>query len=266
MQSRTLCSFLAVCLLHIGARHFDSRTILWYHSQWLYPGKAGDKRSRIFLYLYGYGPTSLVSGVTHAHSRSVTKFGVVSNPIRTYDVLNPVIQTKEEGFVEEQDGLKGDKGILSDQRRRPIVGSEISKLRLSDTQESLQAYARHLLETLEPISILPNGESSPRLVPLSPSKVKTHNRNRSRVLSPSTPARDLPDVQGSQPSPAKHPPEPSQTRSETLDVPGSARKKGSRSWTGSFVQGDDELVEEGGEEVGCGEAVEILSRHSPKSE
>jgi len=32
------------------------------------------------------------------------------------------------------------------------------------------------------------------------------------------------------------------------------------------VDGDDELVEEGGEEGGCGEAVEILSRHSAKSE
>jgi len=30
-----------------------------------------------------------------------------------------------------------------------------------------------------------------------------------------------------------------------------------------FISGDDELVEEGQE--GCGEAVEILSRHSPKS-
>jgi hypothetical protein len=47
---------------------------------------------------------------------------------------------------------------------------------------------------------------------------------------------------------------------------GSLKMKGFRPRQGSFVEGDDVLLEEGGEEGGCGEAVEILSRHSPKSE
>ncbi len=54
---------------------------------------------------------------------------------------------------------------------------------------------------------------------------------------------------------------------DRLDIPFSRKLgKGFRPRQGSFVDGDDELVEEGGEEGGCGEAVEILSRHSAKSE
>jgi hypothetical protein len=46
-----------------------------------------------------------------------------------------------------------------------------------------------------------------------------------------------------------------------VSVPNPGVLPGYRSRKGSFVSGDDELVE--GDE-GCGEAVEILSRHSPK--
>lgn len=52
-------------------------------------------------------------------------------------------------------------------------------------------------------------------------------------------------------------------RPSLLDLPNGQRKGKARQ--GSFVKGDDELLADAGEEGGCGQAVEVLSRHSTKS-
>jgi hypothetical protein len=57
----------------------------------------------------------------------------------------------------------------------------------------------------------------------------------------------------------------SPTRERMLEVP-NGKPKGFKMRQGSFVQGDDELLEAAQEEGGCGEAVEVLSRHSAKGE
>ena len=83
----------------------------------------------------------------------------VAEPAPTYDVLHPVIRTKDEGIVTEQD-------------HKPITDKRQA---VTDDEGSLQAYAKHLLSNLD--------EESPLV---SPSK--------SRILSPSTPAAALPLV------------------------------------------------------------------------
>ena len=128
---------------------------------------------------------------------------------------------------------------------------KMGQLRLSslDSEKSLRAYAKHLLGTLEiPSSPPANGHvPSPRQVPLSPSRVG--------LRAPSSPLPDLP-----QPSP----PNGIDSKSTNLlEIPKSG--KGFRARRGSFVGQNDELMEDC-EETGCGEAVEILSRHSAKSE
>ncbi|WVQ98723.1 hypothetical protein IAU59_005854 [Kwoniella sp. CBS 9459] len=209
----------------------------------------------------------------------------VGNPYRTYDVLHPIIQTKEEGVVQEVEQESPEtvtspipaagRSHESDPRRRSSASDRL-RLKNGDTQESLQAYARHLVDTLAPPAV-PKDDNcmSPKQVPLSPSGVPAR-LPRSRVVSPSSPAFNIPPM----PKTNGH---SSHTRAETgghrdrLDIPGSAAglglleggdvtlgkgfKPGTRK--GSFVEGDDELVEEG--HTGCGEAVEILSRHSPKA-
>ncbi|WVF72142.1 hypothetical protein IAT40_006954 [Kwoniella sp. CBS 6097] len=210
----------------------------------------------------------------------------VGNPLRTYDVLHPIIQTKEEGVVQEVETESTEEPVTSlgvtagsshgpDVRRRSSASDKL-RLKNGDTQESLQAYARHLLDTLEPPSSLICSDSkSPRQSPLSPSGGPAR-LPRSRVVSPSSPAFNIPPL-------PKMNGESPHTRTSTggqrdrLDIPGSAAGlvlldgtdgtlgKGfkPRARQGSFVEGDDELVEEG--HTGCGEAVEILSRHSPKA-
>lgn len=164
------------------------------------------------------------------------------NPIRTYDVLSPVIQTSDEAKV--------DVSSEEAQTSRSILGDR-SRFRGADTEESLEMYAKHLLETVEIPSSPPNGNHlSPRLPPLSPSRIQP----RMRVLSPSSP---IPDPLSSVMPPKSM---------DRLDVPGNGiAGKGFRPRQGSFVEGDDQLVDEGGDEAGCGEAVEILSRNSSKS-
>ncbi|OCF35443.1 hypothetical protein I316_02995 [Kwoniella heveanensis BCC8398] len=168
----------------------------------------------------------------------------VGNPLRTYDVLHPIIQTREEGVVQEVESEPQESTTSltatvaraggTDLRRRSSASDRL-RLKNGDTQESLQAYARHLLETLEPPSLLNGGDvASPRQPPLSPSGGSTR-LPRSRVVSPSSPAFNIPPL---------------------------LKANGDNSHT-RFVEGDDELVEEG--HTGCGEAVEILSRHSPKA-
>lgn len=109
-------------------------------------------------------------------------------------MLQPIIQTQDEGKVSESLARRN-----SADRNKPK----------EDTLDSLQLYARHLIDNSPATPVIPSQAETPGGLPKSQS---------SRSLRP--------------------------------------RK-------GDFVPGDDELVEEGHE--GCGEAVEILSRHSPKS-
>ncbi|KAK8869820.1 hypothetical protein IAR55_000388 [Kwoniella newhampshirensis] len=193
----------------------------------------------------------------------------LGHPFRTYDVLRPVIQTKEEGNVQEvevSDDLTPP--TPSNQRatniiRRRSSASDRHRARNGDSLDSLQAYARHLVDTLDtldtPAPPQVDGKSSPRTAPFSPSRSR---QSRSRVVSPSSASFNLPPVPASG--------ERSKTNSELLDLPmnGTGVGKAVRSFkprAGTIVDGDDELVEELGDEGSCGEAVEILSRHSPKS-
>ena len=123
-----------------------------------------------------------------------------------------------------------------------------SQLPTSDTESSLQSYAQHLSDNIDQAAKLQ--EVSPRRAILSPSK-----NLRTRVLSPSSPDLALPVVTSPSASPA------------TLSVPlvDDGRSGPFRHRSNSFIEGDDELVEEGIKEGACGEAVEILSRHSAKS-
>lgn len=176
----------------------------------------------------------------------------MSHPLRTYDVLKPVVQSQVEGEV-----VECDTSGAADARQS---SSQVDRGRSeADTAVSLEAYAKHLLETLDAPKSPPNGHVPlPRPAPISPSRIGP----RSRVLSPALPVSDLPN--SSQTSLTHGNASKSVDR---LDVPFvGTLGKGSRPPKGSFVDGDDALIEEGGEEGGCGEAVEILSRHSAKSE
>nr|XP_019042675.1 hypothetical protein I302_08379 [Kwoniella bestiolae CBS 10118]OCF21605.1 hypothetical protein I302_08379 [Kwoniella bestiolae CBS 10118] len=169
----------------------------------------------------------------------------VGHPFRTYDVLKPIIQNKEEGTVQEVDTPLFDAHSTpvpdaGNNLRRRSSASDKHRWKTGDTQESLQAYARHLLDTLEPSSPPTSNGPSPKLPPLSPGRANGR-LPRSRVVSPSSSKFDIPplplvDQNGFKPRPRQ----------------------------GTLLEGDDELVEEG-LEAGCGEAVEILSRHSPKA-
>jgi len=152
----------------------------------------------------------------------------VNNPMRTYDVLKPIIQTKDEGVVEE----------VQSADEVPVVGQIIpgTNKKSADTLESLQAYAKHLMETIEAPAT-----NDMRSRSLSPNRILPRNR----LLSPSSPVLDLLD---------KGP------DSDTLSASRNAPRP--RPGKGSFVSGDDELLEE---TTGCGQAVEVLSRHSSKS-
>ncbi|WWD15907.1 hypothetical protein CI109_100331 [Kwoniella shandongensis] len=190
----------------------------------------------------------------------------VGHPFRTYDVLRPVIQTKEEGNVQEAEDIDEVQSPLPPQEdhstnmaRRRSSTAERHRAKTGDTMDSLQVYARHLLDTLDINS--GSDKSSPRTAPLSPSRARPA---RSRVVSPSSAAFELPPT-----SPLSRG-ERERTNSELLEVPlnGTPVGKTGRGFkprAGTIVDGDDELVEELGDEGSCGEAVEILSRHSPKS-
>ncbi|WRT67131.1 uncharacterized protein IL334_004097 [Kwoniella shivajii] len=195
----------------------------------------------------------------------------VGHPFRTYDVLKPIIQTKEEGIVQEVEPELSPKS--QEERSSPIPNGGIGLRRRSsasdkhrykggDTMESLQAYAKHLLDTLEPNSSHnPSEGYTPKLPPQSPSG-SISKLPRSRVVSPSSSSFHIP------PLPAKETNgDRGDRKSETyLGIPGDTLGKGlrPRPKQGTVLEGDDELVEEG-TEAGCGEAVEILSRHSPKA-
>jgi hypothetical protein len=156
----------------------------------------------------------------------------VNNPIRIYDVLKPVIQTKDEGVVEESQTAAEAPAIGPPYS----IGHSGTTQKTADTLQSLQAYAKHLMQATE-------GPMVPDH--LSPSLSPDKSQRRNRVLSPSLPTRDLLEE-----SP----------NGRTLAVPENTR--GFRPRKGSLVSGDDDLSEEA---TGCGQAVEVLSRHSSKS-
>lgn len=156
----------------------------------------------------------------------------LSKPVHSYDVLKPIIQTKDEATIESGNSL--DKG-----RHRPSV--EPSRSRAGDTIDSFRQYADHLLQT-----VTTNGVegSPPKSAPLSPSRVD------GTLLSPRPQM-----IKNRKSSDSLRPP-------GLLDVNGGHKGKARQ---GSFVKGDDELLADGAEEGGCGQAVEVLSRHSTKS-
>ncbi|WVR05250.1 hypothetical protein IAU60_002262 [Kwoniella sp. DSM 27419] len=177
----------------------------------------------------------------------------LGHPLRTYDVLQPIIQIKEEASVqqvepdaEEAVPPHGDEPM----RRRSSATTE--RRALGDTEQSLKAYAKHLLETLEPVDdtdgiALGLKAQSTDLFPRSP---------RPRVVSATSPVFDNPRHAKDDNGYTNGHSGQSQTTVGKGFVP--------RPRQGTFVDGDDELAEEGGQGR-CGQAVEILSRHSSKA-
>jgi hypothetical protein len=109
-----------------------------------------------------------------------------------------------------------------------------------DTVDSFRQYADHLVETV----------------------TANHDGTKSAPLSPSR-------VEGPLLSPNKYQVVRNRKSTDSLRPPLNHLPNGhskSRPRQGSFVKGDDELLADGGEEGGCGQAVEVLSRHSTKSE
>ena len=160
----------------------------------------------------------------------------ISDSPPTYDVLRPTMHTKNEAVVSESTGTAF---------ARVSMGPPVPTC---DTESSLQSYAQHLSDNIDQAT--KSQERSPRLAIVSPSK-----NLRTSILSPSSPDLALPAVTSHSTSP------------ETLSVPleDDGRSGSFRHRSNSFIEGDDELVEEGIKEGACGEAVEILSRHSAKS-
>ena len=154
----------------------------------------------------------------------------LGKPSHSYDVLKPIIQTKDEAIIES--GQK-DKG------RRRSSGEMRGK---TDTADSFRQYADHLLDTIT--ANQGDGSMSAKSAPLSPSRVD------GPLLSP----HKQPVIRNRKSSDSLRPP--------LLDISNGHSRGKSRQ--GSFVKGDDELLADG-EEGGCGQAVEVLSRHSQKS-
>lgn len=171
----------------------------------------------------------------------------IARPLRGYDVLKPVIQTKDEAKVGSATP-EGDKGPPRAKHRRSSAG-ERARLKSGDTADSLRTYANHLLETVD-LNREADGRTSPRTAPLSPSKVDARSTS---LLSPNG-SMDL-----------RRSGESGRPPSDKLEVP-NGHANGAKSRQGSFLKGDDELVADVTEAGGCGQAVEVLSRHSTKSE
>jgi hypothetical protein len=183
------------------------------------------------------------------------------NPTISYDVLKPVIQTKDEARVDSEDTtpISGAGPVLpsaststSAARRRSSAG-ERARLRAEDTEQSFRDYAAHLLGTLDAEREV-DGTMSPR-VPLSPSKADPPSVRGLGILPPTA------ELDGQRKSG-----ESSRNPGDSLGVPNGHRHgyRG-KARQGSFVKGDDELLA-AGEEGGSGQAVEVLSRHSTKSQ
>ncbi|KAL1405293.1 Golgi membrane exchange factor (Ric1p-Rgp1p) subunit [Vanrija albida] len=157
----------------------------------------------------------------------------LGQPLRAYDVLQPVIQNTETGTVVEQQ-----RATSSVPRAiRPEIVHEPPRQKA----DSLGAYAQRLLRTLEPTA-----DGVPR-VPPSPSKAFSPLEPLSPTRGPGLKSPGLPRTP---------------SNSHFLLAPNASPMSQRRARATSFVAGDDELVEEGQR---SGEAVEILSRHSPKA-
>lgn len=164
----------------------------------------------------------------------------LSNPLRTYDVLQPIIQNTEHASVEER--AVQAPTILASRRHTPHEPPQ-------KKGDSLANYAKRLVDTLDDGNRVPPSPSK-ALKPLSPdqaSPVSPLSPGLSPV-SPNTISLNSPGFHSSFPK--------SPVKSGFLAAPEKIRPRAS-----SLVAGDDELVEEAQR---CGEAVEILSRHSPK--
>lgn len=135
--------------------------------------------------------------------------------LRTYDVLQPIIQTSESGSVEERNPTP------TTTPRRPQHMYEPPQ-----SIDSLAAYAKRLVDSVEEHKAPPSPSKTFR--PLSPQKSRSLKSARPRA-------------------------------SRLLEAPGRPRS------LSVSVVGDDELVDVDDEAQRCGEAVEILSRHSPKA-
>jgi hypothetical protein len=151
-------------------------------------------------------------------------------------VLKPVIQTKELATVEESSVSAKTE---PEKAHRPVLPRPVIDLRLPgiyDSPHSLETYAKHLIETLEE-----NGTNavSPQLAEsIEPTMLEPYTNGNGQDGP-----RNL--VNG------------------TASLLGS--KKGPLLLRAALLDGDDGLLGEG-EGEGCGEAVEILSRHSVKGE
>lgn len=172
----------------------------------------------------------------------------------TYDVLKPIIQSKEEGHVEDVGNSVGPQPpyVREGRTKVPVQRKQANmsdqfRIKTGDTSESLQAYALHLLD------ILNDGEIN--TLPLSPSMPKS--LHRLSTSSPSSPAFRIPIL----------PTVPASQATELLDIPSSTSRLQDRDFRlkkDTFIEGDNVFSDELGGNEGCGEAVEILSRHSAK--
>lgn len=174
--------------------------------------------------------------------------------MRTYDVLKPIIQNKEEGHVEDVGNsvdlqspyVREGRTKIPAQRRQANMPDQL-RIKTGDTSESLRAYALHLLDILNDDEI--------NTLPLSPNMPKS--LHRLSTSSPSSPAFHIPIL-------------PTVTAGQTtelLDIPSSTSRLQDRDFRlkkDSFIEGDNVFSDELGGSEGCGEAVEILSRHSAK--
>ena len=190
----------------------------------------------------------------------------MSNPLRTYDVLAPVIQTTDQGKVEEQSPtiVTGSGGASSptNMERRRSSGADRPRLQtIQDSEDSLREYARHLVEHLEEetaAAATPESRTSPRMPPLSPSRVPS-SRSRSKASTATNGHAEDNHTGGDH--------DDLVSEGERLSVPNGTRSNAdhSRPAIGGILNGDHELLE-AAEEGSCGEAVEVLSRHSAKGQ
>ncbi|KAL7423923.1 Golgi membrane exchange factor (Ric1p-Rgp1p) subunit [Cryptotrichosporon argae] len=145
----------------------------------------------------------------------------IPQPLRTYDILQPVIQT-------------------TDEARISASSPNPAARRGTHTLPSLEAYAWHLLDTLD-VAPEPGGRVPSPRVPASPSRMHGNGLHEHGFDGSATPRALTLSASG--------------PRARSLSV--TSRTEERR----GYVDGDDELVEDGAR---CGEVVEVLSRHSPK--
>ena len=159
----------------------------------------------------------------------------VGQQTRTYDVLHPVIQTKDMGEISEVAPAE-----TTGPSRAHFGDVSKSTRPKEDVLSALKEYAKDLLEPAQSISVSPR----PSPVELSDEISALQIDGEPTELKPPTPAAVQPNLAVPRVSPSHTP--------------------GIRSRRTSLVDGEADGAE--GVPGGCGEAVEVLSRHSPKSE